>query len=320
MRGKDAMVGLRSFLQARQGSAVQEAGAYGWPTALARAARDAAGLAVTVTSCQARVCSLGEVLELLPDLSLVAMVNGPGGSLGVMVLAPPVLSGTVEWQTLGRVMPHAPVARKPTRTDAVLVQPMIDRALYGLGAAVDGTDDMIWAAGFRYGSCLEDARALALILEDVPYRLLTAQVALAGGTKDGVVLLALPAEGRGPAPPPREDLSEAAAAMVFQAALAEQVNAAKISMDAVIARVSLPLSEVLALTAGELLHLPGATTDRIDLEVPGCARTAGGKLGQARGMRAVRVQEEAQPVPRTEGDLAPGLATVEETMRKTGTR
>lgn len=314
------MVGLRSFLQARQGTVVQDGGAYGWPTALARAARDAAGLALTVTSCRATVCSLGELLETLPDLSLIAMVNGPGGALGVMVLSPPVLSGTVEWQTLGRVMPHAPVARKPTRTDAVLVQPLIDRALYGLGAAVDGSDDMIWAAGFRYGSCLEDARALALILEDAPYRLLTGQVVLAGGKKEGLVLLALPAEGRGPAPPPRDDLSETAATLVFQAALAEQVNASKITMDAVIARVSLPLSQVLALSAGELLHLPGATTDRIDLEVPGCTRTGGGKLGQARGMRAVRVQEETQPVPQTEGALAPGLASLEDVMRKTGTR
>lgn len=315
------MVGLRSFLQARQAAGIQEGGsAYGWPTALARAARDAAGMALSVTSCKVGISSLGELMEALPDLSLVAMINGPGGGLGVMVLSPAVLSGTVEWQTLGRVMPNTPAPRKPTRTDAVLVQPMIDRALIGLGAAVDGSDDMIWAAGFRYGSCLEDVRALALILDDAPFRVIKAEVALAGDKKSGMVLLALPAEGRGPAPPPRADLSETAAALVFQAALSEQVNAAKVTMDAVIARVSLPLSQVMALSAGELLRLPGATTDRIDLEAPGCARTAGGKLGQTRGMRAVRVQEDAQPVPRTEADFGPGAASLEDTVRRTGTR
>ena len=315
------MVGLRSFLQARQSAGVQEGGsAYGWPTALARAARDAAGMALKVTSCKVGISSLGELLETLPDLSLIAMINGPGGGLGVMVLSPPVLSGAVEWQTLGRVTPNAPVPRKPTRTDAVLVQPMIDRALYGLGAAVDGTDDMIWAAGFRYGSCLEDARALALILDDAPLRVIKAEVALADGKKSGPVLLALPAEGRGPAPPPAADLSEQAATMVFQAALSEQVNSAKATIDAVIARVSLPLSQVMTLAAGELLRLPGASTDRIDLEAPGCARTAGGKLGQSRGMRAVRVQEDAQPVPRTEADLGADPAALEDTVRRTGTR
>lgn len=314
------MVGLRSFLQARQGTEAQDASAYGWPTALARAARDAVGMAVTVTQCRVSVCALGELLDTLPDLSLIAMLNGPGGALGVMVLSPPVLSGTVEWQTLGRVLPTGPVARKPTRTDAVLVQPMIDRALYGLGLATDGGEDMIWAAGFRYGSCLEDARALGLILDDAPYRLLRAQVSLGGGKKEGTVLLALPAEGRGPAPPPREDLSETAAALVFQAALAEQVNASKVTMDAVIARVSLPLSQVLALQPGEVLGLPGASTERIDLEVSGGVPTAGGKLGQTRGMRAVRLLEEYQPVPLTEGDLGLGLDADETAMRRTGTR
>lgn len=315
------MVGLRSFLQARQSAGIQEGGsAYGWPTALARAARDAAGLGLSVTSCKVMVCSLAELMEALPDLSLVAMVGGPGDGLGVMVLSPTVLAGTVEWQTLGRVLPNVPVPRKPTRTDAVLVQPMIDRALQGLGSATDGTDDMIWAAGFRYASCLEDMRALALILDDAPFRVLKAEVALAGGKKTGMVLLALPAEGRGPAPPQRADLSEAAAAMVFQAALTEQVNAAQVTMDAVIARVSLPLSQVMALTSGETLPLPGASLDRIDIEAPGCARTAGGKLGQARGMRAVRLIEDAMPVARTQTDLAPGLATLDDALRRTGTR
>lgn len=321
MRGKGVMGGLRSFLQARQAVDLQEGGgAYGWPTALARGARDAAGLGLSVTSCRVAISSLGELMETLPDLSLVAMVNGPADGLGVMVLSPAVLAGAVEWQTLGRVLPTVPVARKPTRTDAVLVQPLIDRALQGLALATDGTDDMIWAAGFRYGSCLEDARALALILDDAPFRVLKAEVALAGGKKTGLVLLALPAEGRGPAPPQGADLSETAAAMVFQAALTEQVNAAKVTMDAVIARVSLPLSQVMGLSPGELLRLPGASIDRIDVEAPGCARAAGGKLGQARGMRAVRLVEDALPVPRTEADLAPGLATVEDTMRRTGTR
>jgi len=37
-------------------------------------------------------------------------------------------------------------------------------------------------------------------------------------------------------------------------------------------------------------------------------------------MRAVRMQDDVQPVPRTEAQLAPGLATLEEAMRKTGTR
>lgn len=321
MRGRSVMVGLRSFLQARQATSIQEGGsAYGWPTALARAAREAAGLALGVTSCRVGIQSIGEIMEALPDLSMIAMINGPAEGLGVMVLSPPVLAGTVEWQTLGRVLPSTPAPRKPTRTDAVLVQPMIDRALQRLGAAVDGTDDMIWAAGFRYASCLEDARALALLLDDAPFRVMRAEVALAGGKKSGLVLLAVPAEGRGPAPPPREETSERAAAMVFEAALAEQVNGAKATMDAVIARVSLPLSEVMALSVGEVLHLPGASIDRIDLEAPGCARTAGGKLGQSRGMRAVRVQDEVLPVPRTEAHLGSGFAAGEETFRKTGTR
>ena len=316
----DGMGGLRSVLQAHAAAAPQDTGAVlAWPTALARAARDAAGLALAVTACRSAQASLAELLDMPADLSLIAMLPGPGEGLGVMILSPPVLAAAVEWQTLGRVLAAAPLPRKPTRTDAVLVQPLIDQALAGLGAAVDGTDDMVWAAGFRYASCLEDARALGLILEDAPYRVIRAEVSLAGDARAGSVLLALPAEGRGAAPPPRPDMTEAAAALVFQAALGAQVNAAQVTLDAVVARVSLPLSQILALAPGEVLRLPGAAVDCIDIEVPGFRRAAGGRLGQARGMRAVRLLDDAPPVERTAADLAPGLATLTAAMRRTGT-
>jgi flagellar motor switch protein FliM len=103
-------------------------------------------------------------------------------------------------QTMGRISPQPPVPRKPTRTDAAMVAGFVDSALQDLELSLASDADLIWAGGFRYASYLDDPRPLGLLLEDVPYRVLAAEVSLSRGAKAGQVLLALPAEGRGKRP------------------------------------------------------------------------------------------------------------------------
>ena len=60
-----------------------------------------------------------------------------------------------------------------------------------------------------------------------------------------------------------------------------------------LARLKLPLTTVMTLSAGMLLTLPQAGLDRISLEGLDGRRVAQGRLGQNRGLRAVRLSEAA---------------------------
>ena len=265
-----------------------------WRIALARAARDGLHVALEVTGLRLDRRSLGEVMEMPPDRALIAVLEGPGDALGAIVLSPAVLTGMIEAQTIGRVKAGDVVARKPTRTDAAMVAGVIDAALAGLEEALAEEADLVWAGGFRYASFLDDPRPLGLILEDAPFKVLRAEISLAGGLRTGEIVLALPAAGRGirPVEKPGDLVEDHGPA--FTQGLAERVVGSLSRLDGVLARLTLPLTEVMGLVEGSVLVMPQAGLDRISLEGLDGRRVAEGRLGQNRGMRAVRLNEGAK--------------------------
>lgn len=246
----------------------------------ARAARDVLGLVVALPQIAVARRSLAEVAELPPDRALIALLDRDGDGVGIMVLSAPVLAGLVEHLTTGQITAAPPLPRRPTRTDAAMLSGLIDAALSGL------------AGGWRYAGMLDDPRPLGLLLDDADHDVVSATVSLADGAKEGAVLLALPDlpdKAQAPVDAPQAD--------DFPAALAARVEAAETRMDAVIARLSLPLSRLSGLMAGEVLPLVGAGIDHIRLIGVDGRVLAQGRLGQHRGMRAVRIAEQAAPVP-----------------------
>lgn len=268
-----------------------------WRLALARAAHDHLNLDLDVTAAQLGRRSLAELLELPPDHSLIAVLEGPAEGLGLLVIDPMVLAGMVEALTLGKVGRSALIPRKPTRTDAAMVIEMIDAALTGLEVALAQEADLIWAGGFRYASFIEDPRPLGLLLEDIPYRVLTSSLSLAEGARQGQIMLAFPAEGRGMAAVAPSSLPALKAGPDFATALAAQVEAVDCVLDAVLSRVSLPLSRILQLEVGEVIALPNSGIDRIHIEGIDGRRVGEGRLGQNRGLRAVRLSPMAATGP-----------------------
>ena len=265
-----------------------------WRLALARAARDQMALPMEVTRLDVQIRSLAELMDMPPERVLIAMLDESGGEgLGVLAISPAVLSGMIEMLTTGRIASAVPVPRKPTRTDAAMVAGMIDAALSGFEVALDGGADHGWAAGYRYASFLDDPRPLSLLLEDVAYRVIRVDLSLAQGARAGDVLLALPmtrkaAQVADAAPEP--------VAETFSADLAAQVAQTGCCIDAVLGRLALPLSRIMALAEGEVLVLPMAAIDQIALEGAGGCQIAEGKLGQIKGMRAVRLMMAEMPV------------------------
>ncbi len=266
----------------------------GWRLALARAARDKLKLQLDFRSTSLERLSLAEILELPPDRALIAVLDGPEEGLGAIILGPAVMAGFIEAQTMGRVKSTELVPRRPTRTDAAMVAGVLEAALQGLEAALIEEADLTWAGGFRYASFLDDPRPLGLLLEDIPYRVLRSEVDLAGGARSGEVLLILPAEGRGQGPASKVDMAAPVDhGHAFIQALTERINGSTSRLEAVLARVVMPLSAVMALVEGAVLPLPQATLDQISLEGLDGRRVAEGRLGQNRGMRAVRMSDAA---------------------------
>ncbi len=289
----------------------------GWRLALARATRDAMGLDLEVRRLQVMRVSLTELLDLAPERALVSLLDGPQGGLGVLLLAPGVTAALIEMQTLGRLASQPALARKPTRIDAAMVAGVIDRALAGLDDTLAEEADRIWAAGFRYASFLEDLRPLALLLEEESYRVLLADVAVGAGARDGQVILVLPAIGRGERATSAS--AEADAAPLFTKALAEQVLQVDCRLDAVIGRLTLPIRQIMAFQPGDILDLPLAGVDAVSIETMDGRRIARARLGQNRGMRALKVLEADRAQTVSQSPQRPGpLAEVAPDLRATG--
>lgn len=275
-----------------------EGAAKAWKLALARSAHDMIGLELGPIELRQSRSSLTELLDLPPERALISILEGPKEGLGLLVIAPEILAGMVEMQMVGRVSASPPLVRRPTRTDAAMVSGLIDKALRGLELELTQSNDLAWTSGFRYASFLEDARPLALLLEDVTYQVLSAEVSLAEGAKKGKILLALPADGRGTVPKAVAPPPSRAAEMVFGAALGEQIMGVSAELVAVLARMQLPLETLLNLKVGESVALGSAALDQIDLEGLDGKRLGSGQLGQNRGLRAVRISATASPAAR----------------------
>ena len=176
-----------------------------------------------------------------------------------------------------------------------MVAGVVDRALAGFDQALADEADRVWAAGYRYASYLDEVRPLGLMLEEESYRVLSADIALGDGGREGPVILVLPAIGRGELPDAGDDRT-ADPDRQFAAALAAEVEQADCRLDAVIGRIVLPIGRVLAMAPEDVLALPQAALDAITLEASDGRRIARARLGQNRGLRAVKISLADSPV------------------------
>lgn len=270
------------------------------PLAMARAARDAFALALDCKALRTGTVSVAEVVERVPERSLICLLEGPEDGLGVIILSPELLAGLIEVQALGKVMPGPALVRRPTRTDAAMVAGWLNEMMEGLERALLMDDDLTWVDSFRYASCLDEARPLGLLLDDAPHRMMLGEVDLARGTKTGSFLLALPAAGRGRRPIGAEeaDAQRPPPPPPFEAQLHDQIMAAECQMNAVIGRLRLPLGQVMELMPHLILPLGGAGLGHVSLETVEGRVLASGRMGQTRGNRALRITELAAEMDR----------------------
>ena len=250
-----------------------------------QAADDVAGLAAAAGTVEESRTTLAPFIETVPDPALLALVEGPGGRYGMIVLDVQVVAALIEMQTTGRVVPRPAEPRAPTRTDAIMCADFIDRLLELVDQRVAEAELELAPAisGFRYGIALAEKRAIVMSLEDIPYREFRFEVDLGRGAKSGATQILLPFD------PPGAARAGGAEVEAFAKAMRAQVLDSQAVLSASLFRRRMSLAEVAALEVGSLLHLPRAALTEITVEALDGTAVANGRLGQVNGHRAVRL-------------------------------
>ncbi|WP_378945230.1 FliM/FliN family flagellar motor C-terminal domain-containing protein [Paracoccus sp. R86501] len=272
-------------------------------TAIGRTAERLYGLAIPHVKVAQGVMTLAELPEMLPDLPLVVVLQGPGENLGAISLCPQTVASLIEIQALGRVTARPLERRRPTRSDATLCADFINLLLTELAAETDGLDGFQGIAGYRFLTALDDPRPLALMLEDKPLRSLTFDLRMGSSDlRDGQVLLVLPQARKQPAPKPQPTPAPVAAPKVTVAkpSLGAPMQQASVEVVGVLCRRKVSLAELRTLAPGRVLQLPRACLTDARLETADGQILAAGKFGEAEGCHAIRLRDrDAAPATET---------------------
>ena len=274
--------------------------------AVGRAAERLYRLPVLPVEIRPGIATLAELPELLPEQPLLAVLQGPGEQIGMMALGFDVVTALIEVQALGRVTARPCENRRLTRSDAAICVDFVNALLTELGAEMAAVEGFGGLQGYRYATYLDDPRPLMLMLEDRPYRSLTFDLRL-GGTesREGRILVALPhkAESRAPRQPALAPLPTVPS-LDTAPSLASAVTAAPVEVVGVLCRRRMTLGELRCLVPGKLMPLPRVSLADARLETRDGQLLATGKLGEAEGCHALRLQDPKQARP------DPGLAPI----------
>lgn len=301
--------------------------------ALSSAAQGYAGLQLRVLETRSGRGSQPEIISQLSDIAQFVVLGSAGEQRGVLMVGPELVDALIEVQTMGRLetTPRAP--RLTTRIDAALSRDFVETLLEIFTARMADLADARWAQGYAYESYLADPRPLSLMLAEGDYRWQSARVDIGGGVRAADVYLACPAHfakpdktltGNGKT---ETRAKESPTDPSWRMRLERNVNAAPMRLEAVLARLSLPVLQVETLRPGDVLPLAHHCLDQVRLESHPGAQGLGGRLGQQNGMRAVRLNlllESAQPsvnqiataspeetsVPRAEAESEPPPLTL----------
>ncbi|WP_104018815.1 FliM/FliN family flagellar motor C-terminal domain-containing protein [Roseovarius nitratireducens] len=268
--------------------------------ALARAADTLLDLPLVVATVEQCRVEAGEVEATLGTEGLYLLLDGAAGARAAMRLCPGLVAALVEVQTTGRVRPGEVRARAPTRTDAAMVAPLVDALLSGFddGMGESGADQA--PRGFHFGDRVEDARALALLLVAPEFDFFRLTVDLGPGLRTGWLDLLLP-----PAPPvPARDVAPAGRGAPARDPenVAAVALTAPVALDAVLARIRVPLRAAMAFEVGQRLEVARDTLGKVRLVGAGGYVAAEGRLGRRDGWRALRLAgtgaDEGDETPR----------------------
>ena len=264
---------------------------------LARAADTLFDLSLTVAMVEQRRLNLAQLVDTMQDEGLIVLLDGAGGARGALVLDSQMMAALIEVQTTGTLRPGPAPARRATRTDAAMVAPLVDALLDGIDAEMTAGVEGYGPRGFRFGDRMEDSRALGLVLDAPDFDLYRVTADLAQGARTGRLDLVMPARR---AVPPHASAGKGQGARAARPRMSDVALSAPVVLDAVMARISLPLREACALSSGQILPLGSESLAVLQVIGAGGHLVAEARLGQLNGWRALRlISSAAAPLPET---------------------
>lgn len=250
--------------------------------AVAKKAASMLGMAVTVTMVQQLKLFNKDIQEEAGKDALLLLLDGAAGRRGAAKIDQQFLTALIEMQTMGAVRRAEADTRPVTRTDAAIVAPL-------LNAVLERYDDQLAEArpefekeNYRFGDMIEDARALSLALEAPEFDLYRLTLDIDDGAKTGLLTLMLPHREIARAVEKTGKQKNGGSANLEKNALEAQV-----AIDAVLARLKMPLNKVCKLAPDMVLPLDAACLKETQLVAGDGQVIARVRLGQMNGMRAV---------------------------------
>ncbi|WP_299354664.1 FliM/FliN family flagellar motor switch protein [uncultured Shimia sp.] len=265
--------------------------------ACAQAADKALSLPMEVTGAECSYLPHDEVKEVLPERALFAVLEGPAP--GFLAVTLPIVGGIVENQTIGRIFSTQSTDREATRVDAALIAPFVDVALARFGASLCDAGMTSWGQGVGFGAMVPDRRSLMLTLPVSGYHVFVQELDIGTGQRAGQLIF-----GFGDVP--QECLADQVTdkSDVSGATVRAGVLASPAQLEAVIARLALPLSQLQSLNPGDTLPIPPDSLRNAGLEAVGGDSAILVALGQLNGFRAVRIKGNSPPpIDTTESHL-----------------
>ncbi len=258
---------------------------------LTRALERCIGLEATVLGFEQDRLGLAALVGSLESNRLIFMTQRKCGAIGLGIWDMTAVSAVVEHMVTGRVVPGPAEDRTPTATDAAVLRDMFDRIMQQFDETLSAMETAPPVTGFRASSIMENARAVELALEEMDYRRYVISVDFSGGAKTGELQLIFPWH---PEFGTSAQLSQSRRwSREWQAA----VKSSRARLDAVLCRLPMPLEQVGEMRVGDLIKLPRSALDAVSIEGADGQAVATGRLGQAQGMRAIRLHGlEPSPV------------------------
>ena len=252
--------------------------------ALGRAADNAVGLLASVIGISEEDMDVEGLIEDGPEgwVVLGLRTGDAAGVSGLFLMDLPLRSALIEMQTMGSLLPLAETQRPVTRTDAVMSVPFAANLLAELGEVEFGAPDVNLAA-YDIGP-VENLRTAGLVMMQGRYRVWRVSVQLGGGEAQGEMLIALRPKDAN-VPEPTVDTS------AWSKNLREALDDAPADLDAVLTKMTLPISKVEEFEVGQVLQLAGTTVGSVTLTGPGGEHVSTARLGQVAGKRAVRIED-----------------------------
>lgn len=247
----------------------------------AKAAEDVTGMVMQVTDVREELTSTSRLPDVIPDHSLLALLEGPENAYGLAVFSLAVTTSVVEQMTTGNVQKHAPEERKPTSTDSVMCFELIDSMLTFFEQIVVEAVDPPQVEGYRAAAQLSETRSIPIAFDDIRYRMFRLSVDMGRGVRSGEIMFIYPASPPKPKPEPGMQSD-------WERDFRTSVLKTEAVLETVLHRVSLPLSDVANLEVGMTIPVPHEALSRVEVVADG-HRISQGRLGQVNGYRAVRV-------------------------------